>query len=63
LSIAAASIVAKVYRDEWMDEMDLIFPGYQFSKHKGYFTKIHHEAIRQLGPCKMHRLSFAPFKK
>ncbi|MBI3557067.1 MAG: ribonuclease HII [Deltaproteobacteria bacterium] len=62
LSIAAASIVAKVYRDRWMGELDLILPGYSFGVHKGYSTPLHYEAIRRLGPCPIHRLSFAPFK-
>lgn len=62
LSIAAASIVAKVYRDEWMTELGALFPDYSFAEHKGYSTPTHYAAIDRLGPCKLHRLSFAPFK-
>lgn len=62
LSIAAASIVAKVYRDRWMGELDQIFPGYAFAEHKGYSTPNHYAAIARLGACAIHRRSFAPFK-
>jgi ribonuclease HII len=57
-SIAAASIVAKVYRDRLMTEMDSVYPGYGFAEHKGYATPVHQAAIRQLGPCPIHRKSF-----
>jgi len=57
-SIAAASIVAKVYRDRLMTEMDAIYPGYGFAEHKGYATPVHQAAIRRLGPCPIHRKSF-----
>ncbi len=57
-SIAAASIVAKVYRDRLMTEMDLVYPGYGFAEHKGYATPVHQAAIRKLGPCAIHRKSF-----
>ena len=57
-SIAAASIVAKVYRDSLMTELDGSFPGYGFADHKGYATPAHQEAIRRLGPCSIHRKSF-----
>jgi ribonuclease HII len=57
-SIAAASIVAKVYRDRLMTDLDESFPGYGFADHKGYATPAHQEAIRQLGPCSIHRKSF-----
>lgn len=57
-SIAAASIVAKVYRDRLMVEMDAVYPGYGFKEHKGYATPFHQEAIRKLGPCAIHRRSF-----
>ncbi len=57
-SIAAASILAKVTRDRIMVEMDGIFPGYGFKKHKGYGTMEHVEALRKLGPCAIHRFSF-----
>lgn len=57
-SIAAASIVAKVTRDRMMEEYDLIYPQYQFSKNKGYGTKAHIEAIKEHGICPLHRRSF-----
>jgi len=57
-SIAAASIVAKVYRDNLMAELDGDFPGYGFADHKGYATPAHQAAIRRLGPCSIHRKSF-----
>jgi ribonuclease HII len=62
LSIAAASILAKVTRDRLMVEADRIYPGYGFSDHKGYGTKAHREALDRLGPCKLHRMSFRPLK-
>ena len=62
LSIAAASIVAKVIRDDMMDKFDKEYPGYGFSQHKGYGTKAHLESLRRLGPCKIHRKSFRPVK-
>ena len=57
-SIAAASILAKVYRDRLMREYDKIYPAYGFAKHKGYGTKDHIEAIRTVGPCPIHRRTF-----
>ena len=57
-SIAAASIVAKVRRDEIMDEYHELYPEYNFRSHKGYPTKEHLEAIRKHGPCPIHRRSF-----
>src|SRR5215467_10218289 len=57
-SIAAASIVAKVYRDRLMTELDAQYPGYGFASHKGYATPEHQRAIRELGPCTIHRRSF-----
>jgi ribonuclease HII len=57
-SIAAASIVAKVYRDGVMTELDAAHPGYGFASHKGYATQEHQNAIRELGPCPIHRRSF-----
>ena len=57
-SIASASIVAKVYRDRLMTDLDRRFPGYGFADHKGYATPVHQEAIRKLGPCAIHRKSF-----
>ncbi len=63
VSIAAASIVAKVTRDRIMrEEAERDFPGYGFARHKGYGTPQHLEALRRLGPCPLHRLSFAPLK-
>lgn len=61
--IAAASIVAKVYRDAWMTEAETLYPGYGFSGHKGYGTKTHIEALRQKGPCPIHRKTFAPVRE
>ncbi len=57
-NIAAASILAKVTRDDYMLEMASIYPQYGFDIHKGYGTKAHYEALRQFGPCEIHRLSF-----
>ena len=58
LSIAAASIVAKVTRDVLMTIQDREHPGYGFAEHKGYATAEHRDAIRKLGPCAIHRISF-----
>ena len=58
ISIAAASILAKVTRDRIMEEMDEKYPEYGFAKHKGYGTKEHMDAIREFGPCPIHRRSF-----
>ncbi len=58
LSIAAASIIAKVTRDRLMIEMDATYPGYGFAGHKGYGSAMHLEAIRKLGPSPIHRLTF-----
>ncbi|MDU0459254.1 MAG: ribonuclease HII [Geobacteraceae bacterium] len=58
LSIAAASIIAKVTRDRLMTEMDRLYPGYGFAGHKGYGSALHLEAIRKLGPSPIHRLTF-----
>ena len=60
LSIAAASIIAKVSRDRLMREIDREFPEYGFAKHQGYGTKAHLEALRIHGPCRHHRRSFQP---
>ncbi len=57
-SISAASIVAKVVRDRYMEQMDALYPGYGFAQHKGYPTQAHYEAIRSLGACPIHRRSF-----
>jgi len=58
LSIAAASIIAKVTRDRIMEQYDLLYPEYGFAKHKGYGTAQHIQAIRTYGPCPIHRMSF-----
>jgi ribonuclease HII len=58
VSIAAASIIAKVYRDNLMKILGKQFPGYNFAKNKGYGTKFHQEAIKKLGLCSIHRKSF-----
>jgi ribonuclease HII len=63
LSIAAASIIAKVTRDRLMRELDVLYPGYGFSGHKGYGSASHMEAIRRLGPSPVHRLSFGGVKE
>jgi len=60
LSIACASIVAKVVRDAMMRELDGAFPGYGFSQHKGYGTAVHLACLDKLGPCPLHRTSFSP---
>ena len=62
-SIAAASIIAKVYRDKLMCDYDKIYPGYGFAEHKGYGTKQHLIAINELGACPIHRKSFSPIKE
>jgi ribonuclease HII len=58
--IAAASIMAKVVRDRFMQRLDYLYPHYLFGKHKGYGTKAHLDALREHGPCVWHRRSFAP---
>jgi ribonuclease HII len=60
LSIAAASIVAKVTRDRYMLQLDAEYPEYGFARHKGYGTKAHAEALLRHGPCRHHRRSFKP---
>jgi len=60
--ISAASILAKVYRDKLMKELDKQYPGYGLAKHKGYPTKLHFQALQALGPSPIHRRSFAPVK-
>jgi len=57
-SIAAASILAKVARDRYIEEADRLYPQYGFAAHKGYGTKAHLDAIRKYGPCPIHRLTF-----
>ncbi len=61
-AIAAASILAKVVRDEEMEELEAQYPGYGFARHKGYPTRAHIESLQRLGPCPQHRLSFAPVR-
>ncbi len=63
LSVAAASIIAKVTRDRLMLQLDAVYPGYGFARHKGYGTQAHQEALARLGPCKIHRYSFKPINK
>jgi len=60
LSIAAASILAKVSRDVFMTQLDALYPGYSFARHKGYGTRLHREALEKIGPSLMHRHSFRP---
>jgi ribonuclease HII len=62
ISIAAASIVAKVARDRYMESQDRRFFGYGFARNKGYPTRRHLEALHRLGPCDLHRRSFAPVR-
>lgn len=59
-SIAAASNVAKVTRDRMMADYEREYPGYGFGRHKGYATAFHRERLREIGPCAIHRRSFAP---
>jgi ribonuclease HII len=63
LSIAAASIVAKVTRDSIMEQADQRYPGYGFARHKGYPTYAHLAKLAELGPCPIHRRSFSPVRK
>jgi ribonuclease HII len=60
ISIAAASVLAKVVRDRIMERLDRVWPGYGFAQHKGYATPEHLDAIDRLGPCALHRYSFRP---
>jgi ribonuclease HII len=62
LSVAAASIVAKVSRDRWMVELDGRCPGYSFARHKGYGTAAHRAALERLGPSAFHRVSWKPLQ-
>lgn len=61
--IAAASVIAKVTRDHYMNVLDTIYPGYGFAGHKGYGTAKHLQALRELGPCPQHRRTFGPVRK
>ncbi len=62
-AISAASILAKVFRDRLMAHLDRKYPGYGLGRHKGYGTKEHMSRLRELGPCRMHRRSFAPVRR
>ena len=57
-NIAAASILAKVTRDRFMEEQDALYPQYGFAVHKGYGTRAHYDALREYGPCPIHRRTF-----
>lgn len=61
--ISAASILAKVQRDAEMIELDAVYPGYGFAKHKGYATEQHRNALHKLGPCAIHRKGYAPVQR
>lgn len=63
LSISAASVLAKVYRDAWMARLDALYPGYGFAQHKGYGTRLHLEALEERGATVQHRRSFLPVRK
>ncbi len=63
LSIAAASVIAKIFRDRLMERYDLLYPQYGFARNKGYPTREHLSALRQFGHCPIHRRSFAPVKE
>jgi ribonuclease HII len=62
LSVAAASVIAKVTRDQLMVDFNDRYPGYAFDRHKGYGTALHRAALAKLGPCPIHRLSYQPLK-
>ncbi len=62
-AISAASIVAKVHRDGMMRHFDCLYPGYGFSRHKGYGTEAHRAALDRFGPCPQHRRSFRPISR
>ena len=62
-SIAAASIIAKVYRDAWMEHLDVLYPGYFLREHKGYATPVHLAQIREKGPSPVHRKTFSPIRQ
>jgi len=63
LSIAAASVLAKTTRDAWMRDSEHSFPGYGFSQHKGYGTRLHQMSLETLGPSPIHRMSFKPLQR
>lgn len=60
--ISAASIIAKTTRDRMMVELDQIYPCYEFARHKGYGTEVHRARLREFGPCREHRFTFAPVR-
>jgi ribonuclease HII len=62
-SISAASVLAKVYRDRYMHSMHELYPAYGFDRHKGYPTALHIDRLKTLGPCPIHRKSFAPVRQ
>ena len=62
LSIAAASIIAKVHRDRWLEQLAEAYPGYGFEQHRGYGAQVHQRALRERGPTPVHRLSYAPLR-
>ena len=62
LTIACASIAAKVTRDHIMAELDLVYPGYGFRQHKGYGTRVHLQSLQKYGACDIHRFTFAPVR-
>jgi ribonuclease HII len=63
LSIAAASVLAKTARDELLVDWEEEYPGYGFARHKGYGTAVHRQALQLMGPCPLHRFSFAPIRE
>ena len=63
ISVAAASIVAKEYRDHLMRDYDRLYPGYGFAENMGYGTKQHLQGLAKLGPCPIHRHSFSPVQQ
>ncbi len=63
LSVAAASIIAKVTRDRMMIDLDARYPAYGFARHKGYGTLIHQAALQSIGPCEIHRVTFKPVRE
>ncbi len=63
LSVAAASIVAKVERDRYMAALDDQYPGYDMARHNGYGTRAHRQALAKLGPCAIHRMSWRPMRE
>ena len=62
VSVAAASVLAKVTRDRMLVKFSQSYPGYGFDRHKGYGTQAHRTALTQQGPCPIHRMSFAPLQ-